>query len=129
MTESWHAECHRLRAEGLSQPEIALRVNKSSSTIRWVLNETDKQREKYKRIRERRRKRPEVSRKREGKLPYRAARAAAPGTITPEIKREAILAFSRHEIDRFEMMCRITPQNKWQGCNWFKVEWERTRVE
>ncbi len=41
----------------------------------------------------------------------RAARRRKPmGPIPADVKHAAILAFSRHEIDRAELMARITPR-------------------
>jgi hypothetical protein len=123
MTEPWHDECRRLRAEGLSQPEIALRVKRSRVDIRFVLNESAEQKLDMKRLRERLRRPRTPSRRVGGKfVTYWAARAAAPGAITPQIKREAILAFSRHEIDRRELMLRITPADKWSRGGLLRVE-------
>ena len=123
MTEPWHDECRRLRAEGLSQPEIALRVNQSTYLVRVALNETDEQKKNVKRIMERRRKpRAQAAKKTGGKFLTYWARAATPGAITPEIKQAAILAFSKHEIDRGELMRRITPLNKWRAGGLWRVE-------
>ena len=40
------------------------------------------------------------------------------------MKREAILAFSNHEIDVSELMRRITPRHKWSGAGLLRVESE-----
>ena len=118
MTEPWHDECHRLRAEGLSQPEIAARLLRSPYAVRLALNESPEQELNWKRARERARQRSKPrdrTPKKKGNRfqSYWAARAAAPQTITADIQRKAIFAFSRHEIDVAELMKRITPRDKW----------------
>ena len=108
MTEAWHEECRRLRAEGLSQPEIAVRLTRSPYAIRMVLHETAEQRRLMRGVRDSHR---ACLRK---KIPKPVSvKPEASGIITPDIKREAILAFSRHEISRGELMLRITPRDKW----------------
>ena len=117
MTEPWHDECRRLRADGLSQPEIAAQLKRSSYAIRMVLHETLEERLALRRARDRYR----VSRRK--KIPQPVNVKAEPsGKITPDIKREAILAFSKHEIDRGELMRRITPRDKWSRGGLLRVE-------
>ena len=124
MTEPWPDECRRLRAEGLSQPEIAARLRVPRGSVARLLNETEEQKITFRRGRDRKRKpRPMASRKTGGKfVTYWTARATAPGTITPAIKQAAILAFSNHEIDVAELMKRITPRDKWSKAGLLRVE-------
>jgi hypothetical protein len=118
MTEPWHDECRRLRAGGLTQREIAARLKQTSKAVYLALNESAEEKIRVRRAMDRARQRANPRDRTVGKnstrvQTYWTARAAAPSTITPEIKREAILAFSRHEIDRIELMKRITPREKW----------------
>jgi hypothetical protein len=117
MIEPWHDECRRLRAEGLSQPEIAAQLKRSPYAIRTVLHETFEQRLALRRVRDRHR---AIVRK---NIPKPVNVKAEPsGKITEAIKREAILAFSKHEIDRRELMLRITPAAKWSRGGLLRVE-------
>jgi hypothetical protein len=127
MTEAWHDECRRLRAQGLSQPEIAKKVNRSPYNVRLVLNETPEQELAFRRARERTRQRSAPRDRAVGKngsrfQTYWKARAAAPGTITQEIKQAAILAYAHGDIDRHEMRRRITPRDKWSKEGLYRVE-------
>ena len=111
-SKPWHDECRRLRAEGLSQPEIAARLKVARIDLRFVLNESEEQKKALKRARERSKPRIRPERKKQWAPKLRAA---APGAITPEMKRVAILAFASGQIDRFELMRQITPRGKWRG--------------
>ena len=130
MTEPWHDECRRLRAEGLSQPEIAARLKQSRGSVARLLNESEEEKAIRRRERDRKRDRahPRDRTKRYGDgnrnrfHTYWTARAAAPQTITPAIKQAAILAFSNHEIDVAELMKRITPRDTWSREGLFRVE-------
>lgn len=126
MTQPWHEECRRLRAEGLSQREISLRLKKPLLIVRAALNETVEQAMIFRRAKERERQRKPRDRtpkKNGGRFQtHWAPRAAAPGVITLEIKREACLAFVRGEIDRVELMKRITPRDKWSKVGLLRVE-------
>jgi hypothetical protein len=128
MTASWHDECRRLRAEGLSQPEIAARLKQSRGSVWRFLNESEEQKTIFRRARERDSQRKSRAGKKSGGIhrgkfqTYWVARATAPGAITPEIKQAAILAFSKHEIDRGELMRRITPRDKWSAEGLLRVE-------
>jgi hypothetical protein len=117
MTEPWHDECRRLRAEGLSQPEIALQLKRSSYAVRMVLHESAEQRMLLRRARDR-----HLAIVRKNAPKPVSVQAEPSGKITPEIKREAILAFSRHEISRGELMLRITPRDKWSRGGLWRVE-------
>jgi hypothetical protein len=117
MTEPWHDECRRLRAEGLSQPEIAAQLKRSSYAVRLVLHETAEQRMALRRVRDLR-----LACERKSKPRSVSVKTEPSGKITPEIKREAILAFSRHEISRGELMLRITPRDKWSRGGLLRVE-------
>ena len=109
MTASWHDECRRLRAEGLSQPDIAARLKVPRGAIARLLNESEEEKAIRRRDRDRARSRAHP-RDRKGKKTgdrfqtYWTARAAAPQTITQAIKQAAILAFSNHEIDVAELL-------------------------
>jgi hypothetical protein len=117
MTEPWHDECRRLRADGLSQPEIAAQLKRSSYAIRMVLHETLEQRIALRRIRDRHR----ACMRKNNPRPV-SIKVEPLGKITPEAKQAAILAFSRHEIDRRELMLRITPADKWSRGGLLRVE-------
>jgi hypothetical protein len=111
VTEPWHDECLRLRAEGLSQPEIAIRLKLPRRAVLLALDETPEQKILMRRVRDRLRQ-PRT------KVVPRPVKAELVGEITADIKRAAILAFSKHEISRGELMRRITPRDKWA----FRVE-------
>lgn len=123
--EPWHDECRRMRAEGMTQPEIASLLKQSKLSVRLALNETLEQRLILKRSREAkfRKPRPMALRNTGGRFgSLWKAREPTPGAITPDMKREAIMAFSNHEIDRYELMRRITPRNKWSAAGFLRVE-------
>ena len=125
--EPWHADARRLRTEGLTQREICARLQQSKSAVHAALNETPVQKFIFKRNREAklRKPRPMAARKTGGRfVSLWKSKTDAPGVITPEMKREAILAFSNHEIPRAELMRRITPRNKWSGAGLLRVESE-----
>jgi hypothetical protein len=116
VTEPWHDECRRLRAEGLTQPDIAARLEKSREAVRMALDESEEQNKTFRRAREstyRRKPRPRSIWAERGmsKIQPEGRKSPLPPleTITLEIKREAILAYAHGDIDRHEMMRRITP--------------------
>jgi hypothetical protein len=76
-----------------------------------ALDETPEQKILMRRVRER-------LRPKRKKVVPRPVKAELVGKITADIKRAAILAFSKHEISRGELMRRITPREKWA----FRVE-------
>ncbi len=93
----WHAEAIKLRKDGWSTRAIAEKVGRSASTVRWALNESGEREKTANRVSKQRGCRPRQA------LPNRK-----PAT-KEDAKRAAILAFARHEIDRTELMARITP--------------------
>jgi hypothetical protein len=113
---SWHDECHRLRAEGLSFIKIGMRLGVSADRVAYVLDENG-----Y-----RARKTAAVKRHRGSwHCGVRHTASAKPSpvqreTISKEDKDAACLAFARGHIDRHELMRRITPRDKWRGRSWFQ---------
>jgi hypothetical protein len=115
---SWHDECRRLRADGLSLSEIGRRLGVSADRVAYVLDENG-----Y-----RARKTAAVKRHRGSwhcGVRHTAPAKAAPvqrETISKEDKDAACLAFAKQEITREELMRRITPRDKWRGRSWFQGE-------
>jgi predicted transcriptional regulator len=87
----WHAEARRLRADGLSSRRIAELVGKCHSAVKWVLRG-------------------------ERSAPTRVARVrrlvvapdAARVVLDPEIIKTAAVLFASGEIDRAELVRRIS---------------------
>src|SRR5271156_3031137 len=106
----WHRHCLALRKAGYSPQAIARQLDRSITMVRWVLNEKGE--------RERQRESVRLSRQRDTRsdgdsphiLLFKPHRYRTPKAI---IDRKAISpaarAFARGEIDRAELMRRITP--------------------
>jgi hypothetical protein len=113
---SWHDECRRLRADGLSLSEIGRRLGVSADRVAYVLDENG-----Y-----RARRRTDSARRRGSwNIEDPVRRPTGPikrETISQEAKDAAIRAFAKQEITREELMRRITPRDKWRGRSWFPVE-------
>lgn len=93
----WHAEARRLRADGQTPVEIAKTLNRPLSTVRWVLDEHDERRQTADRV-VRNRAQPRV------RTPTHVARVI----LDPDTLKAAAFAFANHEIDREELLRRIT---------------------
>jgi hypothetical protein len=109
----WHDECRSLRAEGRTMRDIAVRLGVSETAVRIVLIPgAREQRRAYKQdyygVRPLPRAKPQP-------VPR-----DIPLKISKEDKDAAILAFARGQIDRFELMRRITPRDKWRGRSTFQ---------
>ena len=125
-SKPWHDECHRLRADGLSLRALAKRFRVSDSAIRYALDPDGEKAKRQGRVSR------QVARKKQRKNYYgmphtpRAmpapASKATPNSISKEEQNEAIRAFAKHEIDRVELMKRITPRDKWSRAELLRVE-------
>lgn len=100
-------ECRRLKAEGLLISEISTRLGIGKTTVSMALASPEEQA----RIRE---SKNGKKRKPQPDKPVVKAKSIKYPPIPKEAKDEAILAFAMHQIDRNEMLRRITPRDKWR---------------
>lgn len=102
MSAPWHDEARRLRATGMTYLAIANQLGKAETTICRAISERTKE-----------------SQRRYRKVNFYGVSPAKPAvpqkqkptvkTISPEVKWAAIMAYHNKQIDRHEMMRRITP--------------------
>jgi hypothetical protein len=110
-------ECRRLKDEGLNYTQIATRLGLNDKTVRFVLaDETERERIRAQK-RKNRQKRTYYGYHHSPLPAPKPIKPTPPVAITKEVKDAAIMAFHLHEIDRHELMRRITPRDKWRGAN------------
>lgn len=108
-------ECLRLRDEGLTLTTIAKRLGISHNTVAYALTDAAG---RAKIIARKKPKDIGLGRIHSIAPPPRVPTRTPSIPISKEAKAAAILAFSRHEISREQLMFRITPQDKWRGKSW-----------
>ena len=108
---NWHSEAKALRASGIEPHVIAVRLSKTITMVRWVLDENGERQAVRDGVRQARLHARQSPRRKTDKI---AQHNVKPGQsrVNRDTISQAVRDFSDHKIDRATLMARITPERR-----------------